>query len=357
MSRPGRAGRPPARPRSQGRLAHRVAVASLAAAAALGCSREPPHIDFPGMRLLAQVEERLEEQKADLKPMLEHYALVFPVSQDDLAEFMRGVRVQGSGSDLALGTPEGVEAHGGGYLRFLLDQWQPESRPATLDDSYHFEADGRDVPLRRFYEAGRQQIFLPYARPSQIPPLPRMLIRWQPPSGGTQLVDSDAFKFLSVLIEQEPDSAKAWSNRSAQQLSVDQLMRRVRESYLTSRPSPAGPLDHSSLHLVQLLVAYGKRDPAYDFAAIREHLLGVELAQPDLDPKVAATLRAHHAESLGYLLTAPGLVWSDADKQRARQWLRELEEKYFPDAPEDVEPLSHLGRGLRLVRDHRAVLE
>ena len=325
--------------------------------AALACAPEAPHDDFPGMRLLAQVESRLEEHKAELKPMLEHYALVFPVSPADLEAFMRGVRVQGSGADLALGTEDGVEAHGGGYLRLLFDDWRPESRPPTLDDRYRFEVDRRYVELRRFYEAGRQQIFLPYARPSQVPPLPRMLIRWQPKSGGAQLVDSDAFKFLSLLIELEPNPAQSWSNRQAQQLSVDQLMRRVRENYLTSPPSPAGPLDHSSLHLVQLLVAYGKQDPAYDFAAIREHLLGVELAQPDLDPKVAATLRAHHAESLGHLLAAPGLAWSEVDKERAKHWLRELEEQHFEDAPEDVEPLSHLGRGLRLVRDHRAVLE
>ena len=134
-------------------------------------------------------------------------------------------------------------------------------------------------------------------------------------------------------------------------------MRRVLENFLTSRPSPAGPIDHSSLHLVELLVAHGRRDPAYDFAAIREHLLSVELVQPDLDPEVAATVRAHLAESLGHLLTAPAQSWSQVDKERAKAWLRELEEKNFPDAPEDVEPLSHLGRGLRLVRDHRAVLE
>ena len=324
--------------------------------AALACTREAPHDDFPGMRLLAEVESRLEEQQAELKPMLEHYGLVFPVSPADLQEFMRSVRVQGSGSDLALGNELGLESHGGGYLRLLFDHWRPESRAPTLDDRYHFEADQRDVELRRFYEAGRQQLFLPYARPTQLPPLPRMLIRWQPQTGGPQLVDSDAYKFLSLLIELEPDPAQGWSNRQAQQLSVDQLMRRVLENFLTSRPSPAGPTDHSSLHLVQLLVAYGSKVPGYDFAAIREHLLSVELVQPDLDPKVAPTVRAHLAESLGHLLTAPG-SWSEVDKQRAKAWLRELEQKYFPDAPEEVEPLSHLGRGLRLVRDHRAVLE
>jgi hypothetical protein len=334
-----------------------AAFGLLVWSAASACAPEAPHDDFPGMRLLAQVESRLEDQQAELKPMLEHYALVFPVSPADLEEFMRSVRVQGSGSDLALGNELGVESHGGGHLRLLFDCWRPESRPPTLDDRYHFEADRRDVELRLLYDAGRQQIFLPYARPTQLPPLPRMLIRWQPRTGGAQLVDSDAYKFLSLLIELEPDPAQGWSNRQAQSLSVDQLMRRVLENFLTSRPSPAGPIDHSSLHLVELLVAHGSRDPAYDFAAIREHLLSVELVQPDLDPEVAATVRAHLAESLGHLLTAPGQSWSQVDKERAKAWLRELEEKNFPDAPEDVEPLSHLGRGLRLVRDHRAVLE
>jgi hypothetical protein len=96
--------------------------------------------------------------------------------------------------------------------------------------------------------------------------------------------------------------------------------------------------------------------PGFDFAPIREHLLGVELAQ-QLGPEVADTLRAHHAESLGHLLEANGLAWDAAEKERAKRWLRELEERHYPDAPDDVEPLSHLGRGLRLVREHRAVLE
>ena len=52
---------------------------------------------------------------------------------------------------------------------------------------------------------------------------------------------------------------------------------------------------------------------------------------------------------------APGLAWDPADPERAKGWLRELE-RHFPEAPEDVEALSHLGRGLRVVCDHRAVL-
>ena len=354
MSRAERAEWTPARPRPGARA---LLAGLLLLAAALACSRERPHDDFPGMRLLADVEAELDARQAELKPMLEHYGLVFPIPQADLEAFMQNVRVQGSGADLALGNELGVESHGGGYLRFLFDYWRPEGRPATLDDRFHFETAQRDIELRRFYEAGRQQLFLPYAKRTEVPPLPRMLIRWQASPSSTLLVDSDAFKFLSLLIELEPDAARSWSNRQAQQLSVVALMRRVREHYLTSRPSAAGPLDHSSLHLVELLVAYGRKDPTYDFAPIREHLLGVELAQEGLDPKVAATLRAHHAESLGHLLTAPGLAWSAADKERAKHWLRELEELHFPDAPDEVEPLSHLGRGLRLVREHRAVLE
>ena len=354
MRRAERAVWTPARPRSGAGV---LLAGFLLLTSALACSRELPHDDFPGMRLLAEVERKLDAQQDELKPMLEHYGLVFPVSQADLEAFMRNVRVQGSGADLALGNELGVESHGGGYLRFLIDHWRPEGRPATLDDRFHFEADHRDIELRRFYEAGKQQIFLPYAKPSEVPQLPRMLIRWQESPSRILLVDSDAYKLLSLLIQLEPDAAQSWNNRQAQPLSVDALMRRVREHYLASRPSAAGPIDHSSLHLVQLLVAYGRKDPSYDFAPIREHLLGVELAQTGLDPEVAATLRAHHAESLGHLLGAPGLAWSAEEKERAKRWLRELEEVYFPEAPDEVEPLSHLGRGLRLVREHRAVLE
>ena len=123
------------------------------------------------MQLLARVEARLEAEKPALKPMLEHYGMLFPVEPADLDAFMQAVRVYGRGRDLALGDEAGLESHGGGVLRLLFDHWRPDGRAPTLDDRYRFAAKLlRYVSLRELYEAGRQQLVLPEPGPA----LPRL---------------------------------------------------------------------------------------------------------------------------------------------------------------------------------------
>jgi hypothetical protein len=79
------------------------ALALVLLPGALACTQEAPSHEFPGMRLLARVEARLERERSALRPMLEHYGLVFPVEPGDLDAFMQAVRVHGHGRDLALG--------------------------------------------------------------------------------------------------------------------------------------------------------------------------------------------------------------------------------------------------------------
>ncbi len=337
----------------------------LALLSALACARETPREDFPGMRLLARVEARLAQEKAALKPLLAHYGLVFPVEPAELDAFMRQVRFHGEGPDLVLGTDYGPESHGGGLLRLLFDTWRPASRAPRLDDRYWFASNRRDLALGRLYAAGREQIFLPVpgrapeATGAQLPAspqLPRMFFRFAVGNGPARLVEADAYKFVSLLIELEPARARAWLNRTGQPLSLDLLMRHVREHYLASRVNAAAPADHSNLHLVELLAAFGS-----DLAPVQQHLLTVELAQAAFDAKHERDLLAHYAESLGHLLEATGLRWSEDGKRRVRSWLEELEQSRFRDIterdPEALEELSHLAKGLRSVRTHQAELE
>jgi hypothetical protein len=333
------------------RCASRRALAGLLALGlGLACRAEsPPRDDFPGMQLLARAEARLAHETAALQPLLDHYGLLFPVEPEALAAFMSHVRVHGDGPDLTLGTEFDPEAHGGGLLRMLFDQWRPEGRAPRLGDRYPFT--GGALALERLYRAYQQQILLP--GPEVPPGLPRMRFRFGLPGGRVRDVERDAYKFLSVLIELEPDRSQTWSNRAGQTLSVERLMANVRGHYLATAAPASDPPDHSTLHQVELLVAYG-----VELEPIQQHFLASDLAQRALAPADASFLLSHSAESLGHLLDAPALAWDADARRQVRRWLGALEQDHFRDvAAEDLESLCHLTVGLRVVRAHQAQLE
>ena len=341
-------------------------LAPLSLMLALACGAEAPP-EPPGMQLLARVEARLERERDALLPRLSHYALVFPVTQDELAAFLRQIRVHGAGPDLALGTEFALESHGGGLLRLLFDLWRPDGRPPRLEDHYAFEASARPPSLGELYAAGLGQLFLPVPglapeatgeRLPDTPQLPRMRVRFGLPGGPVRSVESDAYKLLSLLVERESEPARVWRNQSGQPLSLALSMRHVREHYLASGASFAEPPDHSNLHLVELLVAFESRRPAPALDAVQEHFLAVELAQQAFDPREGSYVLAHYVESLGRLLEAPALRWSAGERRRVRAWLAELEERHFRHVTgEPLETLCHLARGLRAVRAARGALE
>jgi hypothetical protein len=336
----------------------------LGAALAVGCSRPRP--DVPGMQLLARVEARLARERPALRAHPGHAGELFPVPQAELNAFLLQVRPHGSGADLILGTMTQPESHGGGLLRLLLDEWRPDSRPASLDDAYLFRTRPAPLRLRDLYEAHRQQLYLPVpgrapeaidgALP-QTPQLPRMFVHFQGPYGAERIVDSDSFKQLGLLIRLEPDATRIWRNRFGQPLSLALLMRDVRAHYLASAAPTAEPADHSNLHLVGLLAEFDAATHARDLAPIQRHFLDVDLAQEQFD-RDADLVLAHFAESLGHLLDATDLSWSRDDRRRVRRWLAELETRRFADVERvDLDPLCHLAYGLREVRAHRDALK
>jgi hypothetical protein len=318
---------------------------ALLAAAALACA--PPREPLPGGALLARVEARLERERAALRPMLDHYGLVFPVEPGELDAFLGQIRVHGDGDDLALGTEFAPESHGGGLLRLLFDHWRPEGRAPRPEDAVRFAPDRRALPLARLLGAQRRQLVLPESG------LPRVRFRFALPGGPRREVDLDAWKLLGVLIEQEPDPAREWTSREGQPLSLARLMERVRAHYLAREAPAADPPDHSELHLVELLAAYGR-----ELAPVRARFLGADLAQHALAPADASFLLGHTAQALGSLLAAPALDWSEADSRRVSAWLARLEAERFRDVErEDLESLCHLAKGLREVRAHAAKLD
>jgi len=326
----------------------RLALAALAVA--LGCARDAPRDDFPGMRLLARVEARLAREQPDLAPMLDHYGLVFPVTQPQLLAFMGQIRVHGDGDDLVLGTEFGPESHGGGLLRLLFDEWRPDGRAPRLSDRFAFAGAG-PVELGRLYRAYQRQLFLP--GPGGAPRLPRMRFGFQLPGGPRRDLELDAYKFVSLLIELEPDPARRWTNRIGQELSVASLMEQVRGVYLASAAPVTDPPDHSNLHLVELLARFGA-----DLGPVQRHFVATELAQRELAPGDRDFLLSHQAESLGRLLDVAGLAWSADDGLAVRRWLAVLEDERFRDVEAiDAESLCHLAKGLRSVRAHQAALE
>jgi hypothetical protein len=330
-----------------------VELAILAFALALGalaCGREAPRGDaLPGLALLPRVEARLERERAALRPLLEHYGLVFPVEAGDLAEFMARVRVHGHGAELALGDESGLEAHGGGILRLLVEHWRPEAHAATLDDRFPFEAGRRPLALRRLYEAGRSQLFLPRG---PFPQLPRMRVRFRAAGEPVRRLESDAYHFLALLLALEPDRTRSWAARSGESLSVELLMRNAHAHYLAGRSDAAAAYDHSNLHLVELLVAFGE-----ELAPVQRRFLDGDLAQQEFGPLDARFVLAHDAEALGRLLAVPALPWGPEERRRVVGWLARLEERFGDVDDASLDALSHLAFGLRAVRAERAKLD
>src|SRR5262245_24230809 len=174
---------------------------------ALGCDGDAPRAHVPGERLLARAEARLARERAALRPLLSHYGLVFPVEPDELAAFMRAVRVHGDGVDLALGAEFALEPHGGGVLRLLFDHWRPAARAPRPSDRYPFEGARAAPTLEALYRAGLARLFLPVpglppeaagARLPDAPQLPRLHTRFGLPGGPVRGVESDAWKLLSL---------------------------------------------------------------------------------------------------------------------------------------------------------------
>jgi hypothetical protein len=341
-------------------------LAALNLLLALGCGAEAPPPELPGLGVLARLEARLARERAALLPKLSHYALVFPVTQDELAAFLSQVRVHGAGADLALGTEFALEPHGGGLLRLLFDLWRPEGRAPRLADPFAFVGH-RPLALGELYAAGRSQLFLPIpgvapesagARLPDAPQLPRTFVRFGLPGGPLRGIESDAWKLLGLALALEPDASRGWQNRFGQPLSLALLLRHVRDTELASAPHVAEPADHTALHRVELLVAWAERHGGDGLSAVQRHWLEVERAPRALAPDAASLLLAHRAESLGHLLGARSLRWSEPDKERVRAWLAALDDGVGLDVErDDLAELCHLVNGLRAVREHRALLE
>jgi hypothetical protein len=293
--------------------------------------------------------------------MLDHYGLLSPIEAAELRRFMWQTRFHGDGADLALGTDYAIESHGGGLLRVLFDHWRPEGRAPRLSDEFLFESNGRTLVLARLLEAYQQQIFLPVpgvapeaagARLPETPQLPRMWLRFGLPGGPVRDVELDAYKFLSLLIELEPDASRGWQNRFGQPLSVALLMQHVRDFYLASAAPSADPPDHSNLHLVELLAAFGG-----DLRPVQQHFVTHELAQRRFEAADENFLLTHFADSLGELLDAVP-SWSAAEQEAVKHWLVELDQGRFRDIGTlDLESLCHLAKGLRSVSAHQSALE
>lgn len=338
-----------------GRLAAAVAGACILLSVPGAAFAEPDDIgaaDLPGMALLARVEARLERERRALLPSLAHYGLVFPVSQPELHRFMAQIRTHGGGADLSLGTLARPESHGGGLLRLLFDHWRPGGRPARLDDAYPFAADQPAVALRRFYDAGRQQLHLPDSR-SGSTALPRMTYRFAGPFAQDRVVDRDAYAFLDLLIALESDPSRTWTNRLGQRLSLETLVQSIRAAYMSRPALRSEPADHSLLHLAELLVAYEEATGSGGLPAVRRRFVDSELGADDPDPGFATELLGHRAETLGRLLAADELVWRGRDRRSVRDWLAVLETSGFGDVEEvPLQHLAHLAAGLRSVRRH-----
>ena len=342
----------------------------LAVAAALaGAARAG---DLPGDPLRARVEAHLQREREALKADLPHYALVSPIQPEELDAYMRQVWLRFDARDVALGGAEGVESHGGGLLAFLFDHWRPASRAPALEDRFWFEANRTRLPLARIHRAHEHQIFLPVpgrtaetidGRLPGSPQLARMQLRFRAPTGGIRSVEVDAYSFLRLLAEREPDLSRSWVNRLGQTLSADLLLGQAWDHYRAPRSPEDELTDHSNLHLVEVLLAFSRRETSASSPErrppepneIKRRFLAAELqGNPPKDE--SWTLRVgHQLESLGRLLDDPRVAWSADEKRQVKDWLRSLDEAR--DGRLDGVEVAHFLKGLRSIEQHRARLE
>ena len=325
---------------------------SLAALAALGCGllaacdRPLAGAAAPGAELRARLERFLADRRAELESHPDHLGLVFPVDSDRLVETLARVGYERDGEDFVLASGEISEPHGGGVLSLLLDQWRPDGRAATLEDRFTFRPNRSDLALRQLYDGYKRQVYLPPGEGM----LPRMRFRF--PQGG-KVMETDAFKFLRVLIANEPDPAIPWTNHSDQTLSVDRLAHALESAQERLHESDAEPEDHSTLHLVELLLAYHGRWPGrVDPDAIRDRFLAYAIT-PNVIRNGTDEVLAHHVESLGRLLANADIRWTKDQRRQVATWLGTLEDERFEALTNvPVQELCHLLLGLRLVEEH-----
>lgn len=130
-----------------------------------------------------------------------------------------------------------------------------------------------------------------------------------------------------------------------------------------ARDARAGPLSatwtsHLAQHLSANLLLDASRRGATDPDPIKQHFLAVELSRRQFDPADGTLVIAHYVESLGLLLADARLRWSAAERQQVRDWLGWVEAEPFRDlASVDPPRLTHLLRGLRLIRENRQRLD
>lgn len=263
---------------------------------------------------------------------------------------------------------ETPERHGGAVLNFLFRHWRPEGREARAGDRFRFRR--REVALGRIYAGHRRQILLPTPNPSadlsfgtvpEADPLP--IMRFFSETDDVPVVERDAYSFLRLLVARENDFSEKWTNQVKQELSVDSLLQHTLRHYLRVRGSEAERDDHSNLHLVELLLAYHHRaatgpEPAerLDPNALKRRFLTTELARSASETDQESV--SHYAESLGWLLADSHVSWNAAEASQVLRWLRQLEETRFRDlAAAEGTHLTHLLRGLRLVRSNRDRLD
>lgn len=316
------------------------------------------------MQLQARVEALLARERSRLLASPAHYGAIFEMEQSDFLAFMRKIRFHRDGADFVLGTAYVAEAHGGGVLALLLDLWRPEDRAARLTDRFRFEANRTDLELIEIYRGHRRQIFLPVPGRSadeidgalpDSPQLPRMRFRFWTRD---EPVETDAYKFLALLLAHESDPSTTWTNHLGQDLSVERLLRNVWEYYLVERSTERELADHSHLHLVELLLDFDRRrDGAPGVDAIKRRFLEVEMVRRDFGSEWSEIL-GHYVESLGHLVADRRVSWSSQEKQQVRSWLHELECDHFRDLGEvELQHLTHLLKGLRMIAQNGSRLD
>jgi hypothetical protein len=332
------------------------------------CSAESSCDPLPGSNLRARIESRLGSEQGELSSSLGHRALIYPVAQTQLHRFMQQIHPRHDGPDIVMAAAGGIELHGGAVLELIASLWRPGGRPAALADAFPFASIDRVIPLRQIYDSMRMQLFLPIpgiateeisGRLPTSPQLPKTRMLTASPRG---LVASelDAYNALKLLLRYEDDLHAPWTNRLGQQLTAASLLDDTWIHFLALRSAEEEFSDHGYLHLPEILLTYNRRLKGVerrDPNELKHRLLSVELKRDSHGGYDASEALGHYTESLGHLLSEPGVTWTATERGRVCTWIRAVETVHMSDiGSTPAQHLAHMLRGLRMIEEHTSRL-
>ncbi len=207
------------------------------------------------------------------------------------------------------------ESHGGEYLLNLAKSALAKGYTPSQILNFRFFTRDSEITFRELLE--QQRFRLVITTDGGFP-----LMRYQQYSsiGYPQFVDQDSYQFLLLLMKLTPSSEwkKPWNGFTKQNLSIDHILKKVEEAYKNDEFYSG---EHDVFHFTEVLLTYSQgsgKDPNQ----LKKRFLERETKKTIKSNNV--TKIAHQMESLGLLLNAPEITWTQEEQKQVQDWIAKV---------------------------------